>query len=251
VGDTRATARERERLRALQAYRRSDQAPDAALTTDVLLERLSRELRTPLNAVLGFAQLLSLEVDEPGQRDSVDQILRAGEELQSLVDGLVGATTEPADAAVAEPVPLQQAAQAASARVAPLARARSVALQAPRSRPGAGQPVVHADPALLHDAVSEVLAAAVRRARTEVVWSCTAERDRVLLTVVDDGSTAPSATASAAHLDLGLAVARRVAALLGGALTAGRDHDGRFVVVLDLPASPRRLQTTTASRARR
>lgn len=49
------------------------------------LSRMSHELRTPLNAVLGFAQLLEMDLDEPHQ-DSVRQIRRAGRHLLDLIN---------------------------------------------------------------------------------------------------------------------------------------------------------------------
>lgn len=248
VSEEQAAARHRERLFALQAYRRSDRVADVALAADVLLERLSRELRTPLNAVLGFAHLLSLEVDEAGQREAVDQILRAGDQLQSLLDGLVGAHHEPSRGASGAHVGMEQAARAASGDVALLARARSVALRLPERRAATDQPAVHADPLLLHDAVSEMLAAAVRHARSEVAWACAVDGDRVVLTVVDDGPmTTPADSApSTDELDLGLAVARRLAALLDGDLTVGASDGGGHAVVLDLPASPAPLASRDA-----
>ncbi|MGO8101248.1 ATP-binding protein [Rhizobium leguminosarum] len=50
------------------------------------LSRMSHELRTPLNSVLGFAQLLEMDVTDTESRESVAQILRAGRHLLSLID---------------------------------------------------------------------------------------------------------------------------------------------------------------------
>ncbi|MGO8112940.1 sensor histidine kinase [Rhizobium leguminosarum] len=47
---------------------------------------MSHELRTPLNSVLGFAQLLEMDVTDTESRESVAQILRAGRHLLSLID---------------------------------------------------------------------------------------------------------------------------------------------------------------------
>ena len=49
------------------------------------LSRMSHELRTPLNAVLGFAQLLELDLP-PDQQDGVRQIRRAGRHLLELIN---------------------------------------------------------------------------------------------------------------------------------------------------------------------
>jgi len=50
------------------------------------LSRMSHELRTPLNAILGFAQLLDLDHLTPAQRQSVDQILKGGRHLLTLIN---------------------------------------------------------------------------------------------------------------------------------------------------------------------
>src|SRR5690606_3138305 len=46
---------------------------------------MSHELRPPLNSVLGFGQLLQLDVKPEEQRESVEQILRAGQHLLALI----------------------------------------------------------------------------------------------------------------------------------------------------------------------
>lgn len=51
-----------------------------------LLSRVSHELRTPLNSILGFAQLLQMEVLPAHQTILVERVLRAGRRLLALVD---------------------------------------------------------------------------------------------------------------------------------------------------------------------
>ena len=53
------------------------------------LSNMSHELRTPLNAVLGFAQLLNLDDLPAQQKDSVTEILNAGEHLLRLVKDIL------------------------------------------------------------------------------------------------------------------------------------------------------------------
>ncbi|HET8654553.1 MAG TPA: ATP-binding protein [Longimicrobiaceae bacterium] len=50
------------------------------------LSRMSHELRTPLNAVIGFGQILELDVQTDENRESVEQILRAGRHLLTLIN---------------------------------------------------------------------------------------------------------------------------------------------------------------------
>ena len=70
-----------EELRAAVAT-----AERASTAKSAFLSRMSHELRTPLNSVLGFAQLLDMDVLEEQQHEAVGHILRAGHHLLSLID---------------------------------------------------------------------------------------------------------------------------------------------------------------------
>lgn len=50
------------------------------------LSRMSHELRTPMNAILGFAQLLEMGNLAPDDRVPVEQILRGGQHLLTLIN---------------------------------------------------------------------------------------------------------------------------------------------------------------------
>lgn len=66
-----------------------DAAEKASRAKSEFLSRMSHELRTPMNAILGFAQLLELDVDgalNADQKEHVHEILLAGEHLQSLIN---------------------------------------------------------------------------------------------------------------------------------------------------------------------
>lgn len=54
------------------------------------LRSMSHELKTPLNSILGFATLLSLEKEiEPKQKQSIDEIIGAGNHLMALVNDVL------------------------------------------------------------------------------------------------------------------------------------------------------------------
>jgi signal transduction histidine kinase len=80
-----ASAAERKRIEA--ALKEAKEAAErASRAKSEFLSRMSHELRTPLNAVLGFAQLLEIELIEPEQTDAVSHILKGGRHLLNLID---------------------------------------------------------------------------------------------------------------------------------------------------------------------
>lgn len=72
------------------------------------LSRMSHELRTPLNAVLGFAQLLELDVPEE-DKDSVRQIRRAGTHLLNLINEVLDISRIEAGQLALSPEPVRVA----------------------------------------------------------------------------------------------------------------------------------------------
>ncbi|RIJ31344.1 sensor histidine kinase [Henriciella algicola] len=68
-----------------------EQAVAASVAKSEFLSRTSHELRTPMSAILGFAQVLELDREELSEthQTSVDQILKAGRHLLSLINDLL------------------------------------------------------------------------------------------------------------------------------------------------------------------
>ena len=63
-----------------------DEAEKANKAKSEFLSNMSHELRTPLNAIIGFAQLLEIDGVNDDQKDSVNEIKKAGEHLLSLIN---------------------------------------------------------------------------------------------------------------------------------------------------------------------
>lgn len=88
--------RDVSKLRELGSARQAQASAEAASRAKtVFLSRISHELRTPLNAVLGFAQLMTMDADEPltvNQREHLGHIIGAGEHLLSMINELLDLT---------------------------------------------------------------------------------------------------------------------------------------------------------------
>ncbi len=81
-----------EHLQLEEAERAREAAEASNQAKSEFLSRMSHELRTPLNAMLGFAQLLEMDVRHPlatSQRPWVDQIQQAGWHLLEMINDVL------------------------------------------------------------------------------------------------------------------------------------------------------------------
>jgi PAS domain S-box-containing protein len=72
--------------KAEESEKAKERAERANQAKSEFLSRMSHELRTPMNSILGFGQLLEMEPMEPRQKESVQQIMRAGRHLLNLIN---------------------------------------------------------------------------------------------------------------------------------------------------------------------
>ena len=119
--------------RTAELERARDEAERANLAKSDFLSRMSHELRTPLNAVLGFGQLLEMELLHNGQQAKVKQILAAGRHLLTLINDVLDLSRIEAGhlAVSAEAVALQPLVADCLTLLRPQAQARRISLSAP------------------------------------------------------------------------------------------------------------------------
>jgi PAS domain S-box-containing protein len=117
-----------DRKRAENLLRDADRAKNEFLAT------MSHEVRTPINAIMGFVDLLEVEVAGPlteGQRGHLARVRAASQHLLGLVNDVLDLSKVEARQLVIrrEPCHARHAAESALAVVAPLAAARGIALR--------------------------------------------------------------------------------------------------------------------------
>jgi signal transduction histidine kinase/ActR/RegA family two-component response regulator len=105
-------------------------AEKANLAKSSFLSSMSHELRSPLNAILGFAQLMESDSPPPTftQKESIDQILRAGWHLLQLINEILDlAKIESGQVPMScEPVLLSEVMLECKSLIEPLAQQRGL-----------------------------------------------------------------------------------------------------------------------------
>lgn len=148
-----------------EMQREAERASRASREKSAFMALMSHRLRTPLNAVLGFAQVMAQDVNEPlsaRQRERLARIDTAGNELLAMIDDVFELAELDAEPLVPTrlPVSLLSVTSQLAEAVAPLARQRGVALRMDSAAPNLH---VATDRRLLGQALLHLVAHAVRR----------------------------------------------------------------------------------------
>jgi len=221
------------------------------------LSRMSHELRTPLNAVLGFAQLLEMDVSEDN-RESVRQILRAGRHLLDLINEVLDITRiETGRLTLSpEPVLVSELIDETVDLMHPLAQAQGVAID--RDAGPASRRYVRADRQRIKQVLLNLVSNAVKynRAGGSVSVRCAVTNDaRLRISVQDTGIGIAAAdiprlftpfdrlSAASSEVEgtgVGLALTQRLIQAMDGTIEV-ESHLGRgttFTITLPLVDAP-------------
>jgi PAS domain S-box-containing protein len=186
---TQTDITERRRLEAVGEQAARAEAASRAKTE--FLARMSHELRTPLNAVLGFAQLMEVDAQEPaapGQLRRLKLMREAGAHLLHMINDMLDLTRIEAGGLTLQlqPVALHELLPAALAMVQGAADKAQVALLLEPTEP---LPQVQADPARLRQVLLNLLGNGIKynRPQGHVRVDVIAGAERVRIDVTDTG----------------------------------------------------------------
>ncbi|NKN05570.1 sensor histidine kinase [Rhizobium laguerreae] len=228
------------------------------------LSRMSHELRTPLNSVLGFAQLLEMDVTDTESRESVAQILRAGRHLLSLIDEVLDMARIEAghmDLAV-EAQPVAEVIDEAVSLARPLCGKQQITIQV--VEPAEPDLSVLADRRRLLQVFLNLLSNGVKynRPRGSVTVSHRAmDGGRIRIEVSDTGPGIPAERVSRLFTPfdrlgaerishdgtgLGLALSKHLTDAMGGTLGFS-NREGGATFHVDLPRAPAAVEARPVS----
>jgi hypothetical protein len=120
--------KEAERVVALA----KEAAESASRAKSEFLSRMSHELRTPMNAILGFAQLLQMDIGlSESQQDGLSEIRKAGEHLLALINEVLDlARIESGKVSISlEPIDMRGLLDECLSLARPLASSRQITIQ--------------------------------------------------------------------------------------------------------------------------
>jgi signal transduction histidine kinase len=257
----RAHLRAAEQLARAGERRARDTADHANEFKARLVATISHELRTPINAVMGYADLLSDEIDGPinaQQRDHLKRMRASGQHLFGLVEDLLGYARIEAGQEIVRPESflMSEVVEQTLILIRPLAERKGL----PVSVRGPAAPVtLHTDRRKLSQILTNILGNAVKFTNDgcivlRVRMEGKAPDLRAVFEVSDTGAGIAvehhehifdafwrldsAGSNPAGSTGLGLSVARHLARLLGGDVVVGSSTVGvGSMFVVTVPAS--------------
>jgi signal transduction histidine kinase/ActR/RegA family two-component response regulator len=267
-----ATAELRDALEQQgRAEREAEEAREvaeaASQAKSEFLSQMSHELRTPLNAILGFGQLLEMDGLASRQGKSVDQILKAGRHLLSLIEEILDiARVEAGTMRISlEPIDMASALGDVAALIAPVAESAGIKLVSDLD--AASDVFVLADRQRLRQVILNLLSNAVKYnvPGGTVTLSLDCEADRVRIAVADTGpgidpdklerlfvafDRLDADQGGVQGTGLGLALSKGLAELMGGTISVHSSPGEGSVFTVELDAAPNPVTAEGLSSAR-
>ncbi|TRW89704.1 PAS domain S-box protein [Candidatus Methylobacter oryzae] len=228
-----------------------DEAERANNAKSEFLSSMSHELRTPMNAILGFGQLLEIDVGlNEDQADYVSEILKAGRHLLELINEVLDlAKIESGNINLSlEPLSCLELITECLTLIGPLAQARGIAI----NNDVVGDCLVRADRTRLKQVLINLLSNAVKYNRPQgtVLIQADVQDDRIRLKVSDTGYGIPVARwreifqpfsrlgAEDADIEgtgIGLTISSRLMKMMGGTIGMESEEDQGSTFWIELP----------------
>lgn len=221
-------------IQSLEDARRT--AEQANRIKSEFLANMSHELRTPLNGIIGFAELLSLELQNPEQRACAETIHHSSQHLLAVLNDLLDLAKVEANRLTLSPKSFELSAllEAVAKLHKVNAAAKGVALVTELPTHAC---VIDGDPVRIRQVIENLLSNAVKFTTAgQITLSLTQDLHDVYIAVADTGIGiaedeleqvfAPFYQAQSflnrphGGTGLGLTLSRRLAALMGGEITA-------------------------------
>jgi hypothetical protein len=219
-------------IRSLEDARHT--AEQANRMKSEFLANMSHELRTPLNGVIGFAELLSMELEDPEQRECATTIHDSARHLLAVVNDVLDLAKVEANRLTLAPQTMDIVPLLASVAALHKVNAEAKGVELREDLP-AHPCVVDADPVRLRQIVENLLSNAVKfTVQGHILISLAASTDEIVIRIIDTGCGiareeqelvfAPFYQAESflnrghGGTGLGLTLSRRLAHLMGGTI---------------------------------